>query len=72
MRRSRSIICLLSAALLVGGCASGPRYGSGKKRKECDCPKWSMRTHAPVDEARTALVIDRTTTAYDVEHAASN
>jgi hypothetical protein len=41
--------------LLVSGCASGPHYGSGKKRKECDCPKWNAVPKAPTKDVRVSI-----------------
>jgi hypothetical protein len=57
--RSRKLIgALLAAALLLGACANGPRYGAARKhKKSCDCPhfdalprqKGANEVHAGLD-----------------------
>lgn len=39
---STLVVVVLAVAVLVGGCATGPRYGASRKHsKSCDCPHWN-------------------------------
>lgn len=47
----RSLGACLALVLLLGACASGPRYGAAKKQKKgCDCPHWNAVKPAGAEE----------------------
>jgi hypothetical protein len=55
----RAVLIGAFAALLLVGCASGPKYGAARrKKKSCDCPHWNQRPapRAPGQEAVHAAI----------------
>lgn len=57
-RKSALLLLLAFAAVVLSvasGCASGPHYGSRKKHKECDCPKWNALPRKATDDVRVAV-----------------
>jgi hypothetical protein len=56
----RPLIFMFGTLILLAGCASHPRYGaSPRKKKGCDCPKWTAVPKSQNNE-------------YRVEHVAPN